>query len=77
MHSVMTEHLTKDDRARLSSIVERIGAAASEHAPFARLSMEFSLETRTYETRVVHWPGAHERLIARSTGHAADIEWIA
>jgi hypothetical protein len=77
MHSVMTEHLTKDDRARLAAIISSIGATATDDAPFATVTMEFALESRLYETRVTLWPGAQSQLIARSDGHAQGIEWIA
>ncbi|MGD0969312.1 MAG: DUF2332 domain-containing protein [Candidatus Aquilonibacter sp.] len=77
MHSVMTEHLTKDDRARLAAIINSIGATATSDAPFATVNMEFGLESRQYETRVTLWPGAQSRLIAGSDGHAQGIEWIA
>ena len=38
--------------------------------------MEFDHPTRRYQTRLRVWPGGNEQLIASSTGHARDIEWI-
>lgn len=76
MHSVMAEHLTKDDRARLAALVSHIGETASDDAPFATVQMELAPEQRTYETRVTLWPGADARVIAHSDGHAQGIAWI-
>jgi len=77
MHSVMTEHLTKDDRARLTATITGIAERAGDEAPFALTRMEFAPEPRAYETSVTLWPGARRRLIARSDGHAQGIAWIA
>jgi hypothetical protein len=75
MQSVVADHLTREQRARLAGIVERIGEAATLASPFAWLQMEFSNEHRGYDTRLRMWPGGSETLIATSTGHARNIEW--
>ena len=77
MQSVVADHLSKDERARLWGIIEAIGATASSASPFAWLRMEFDRPTRRYETRLRAWPGGYDELIASSTGHARSIEWIA
>lgn len=75
MQSVVADHLSKDERARLTRIIEEIGERASAQSPFGWLRMEFDLPTRRYHTRLRAWPGGSEQLIATSTGHARDIEW--
>jgi hypothetical protein len=75
MQSVVADHLTKDERARLAGVVESIAAEATLASPFAWLRMEFDHPTRRYQTRLRTWPGGHEQMIASSTGHARDIEW--
>ena len=75
MQSVVADHLTRDERARLAGIIEKIGNAATSASPFAWLRMEFDHRTRRYQTRLQTWPGGSEQLIATSTGHARDIEW--
>ncbi len=76
MQSVVADHLTKDERARLVETIERIGAKATAASPFAWLFMELDASTRRYHTRLRNWPGSHERLIATSTGHGRDIQWV-
>ncbi|MGA7569769.1 MAG: DUF2332 domain-containing protein [Candidatus Aquilonibacter sp.] len=76
MQSVVADHLTKDERARLAGIIEAIGQRASAQSPFAWLRMEFDHATRRYQTRLRVWPGGDDHLIASSTGHAREIEWI-
>jgi len=76
MQSVVSDHLTKDERARLAGIIEAIGAAATANGPFAWLRMEFERGSRRYQTRLRTWPGGYDELIATSTGHAREIEWI-
>ncbi len=76
MQSVVADHLTKDERARLAGIIEEIGNGATLASPFAWLRMEFQRETRRYETRLRTWPGGSDELIASSTGHAREIQWL-
>jgi hypothetical protein len=75
MQSVVADHLTKEQRARLVSTIEGIGAKATLASPFAWLRMEFDSASRRFATVLQLWPGGEERLIATSTGHARDIEW--
>jgi hypothetical protein len=75
MQSVVADHLTKEQRVRLVATIEAIGANATLASPFAWLRMEFDAPTRRFATILQTWPGGAERLIARSTGHARDIEW--
>jgi hypothetical protein len=76
MHSVMVEHLSEADRARLGATIDGIAASARADAPVAWIRMECDPATMRYETRVSMWPGASEILIARSDGHAQGIEWL-
>ncbi|HEX8806711.1 MAG TPA: DUF2332 domain-containing protein [Candidatus Aquilonibacter sp.] len=77
MHSVVADHLTTEERARLAAIIERIGAAATRASAFAWLRMEFDPPARRHATRLSMWPGGDDQLIAMSTGHGRDIEWSA
>ena len=77
MQSVVADHLSKEDRARLARLIEQIGETASPQSPFAWLRMEFDRPTRRYHTRLRVWPGGDDQLLASSTGHARNIEWTA
>lgn len=73
MHSVITEHMPNDARERLRAAIAALGLRASADAPVAWIRMEPA--ERGYETRLTLWPGGEDILIARSDGHAQDIEW--
>jgi hypothetical protein len=73
LHTVITEHMTADVRASLRESIDELAAHATPGAPFAWARMEIS--ERAYETRLTRWPGAVERLIATSDGHAQNLRW--
>lgn len=73
MHTVITEHMTQDVRERLRAQIRRIGEEASVEAPFAWARMEPG--AGAYETAVTIWPAREETFIARSDGHAQNLEW--
>jgi hypothetical protein len=72
-HTVVLEHLTLDQRTALAARIDELGARATRVAPFAWVRME--LGASRYETSVTVWPRGDETLVARSDGHAQDIEW--
>ena len=76
MQSVVEDHLTKDQRLRLAQTIDSIGEAATSQSPFAWLRMERNDGTMRYDTQLQIWPGKHERIVAKSTGHAREIEWF-
>lgn len=75
LHTVLTEHLTPEQRTALKARIDELGARATRVAPFAWARMEPG-ESR-YETTVTVWPRGDETLIARSDGHAQNISWEA
>lgn len=74
LHTVMTEHLTREQRETLRASIEAIAGRASVEAPFAWARMEPG-EGGAYETSVTIWPAREEIFLARSDGHAQQIEW--
>lgn len=74
LHTVMTEHLTAAQRDALRSSIAAIAERASVEAPFAWARMEPG-EGGGYETSVTIWPAREEIFLARSDGHAQQIEW--
>jgi hypothetical protein len=73
LHTVMVEHLTRDGREALQTCIDELARGATPSAPFAWVRME--IVERSYETRVTHWPGEEETLIALSDGHAQNLRW--
>jgi hypothetical protein len=75
MHSIVTEHLAPEVRARMHRSIEDACSAATRSAPMAWLRLEPGDGTERYETRVTLWPSGAHFAIARSDGHAQSIEW--
>jgi hypothetical protein len=73
MHSIVAYYLTRDQRARLISSIERGAERARTDSPMAWLRFEGG----AFETRVTTWPDGDETLVAHSDGHAQDITWYA
>lgn len=73
LHTVMTEHLTPAHRDALRASIEATAERASVEAPFAWARMEAG--EGSYETSVTIWPAREEIFLARSDGHAQQIEW--
>jgi hypothetical protein len=73
MHTVITEHMPREAREELRRIMVELGSAATHAAPFAWARMEVG--RNAYETAVTIWPSGNEQIIARSDGHAQDVEW--
>jgi hypothetical protein len=74
MHTIITEHMPPQTRDELRAEMIELGKAATTQAPFAWARME--LGPRAYETTVTIWPGQESHVIARSDGHAQDLEWM-
>jgi hypothetical protein len=74
LHTVITEHMTPEARAALRESIDYLAARATPAAPFAWIRMEIA--EGGYETRLTHWPGEEELLIARSDGHANNVRWF-
>ncbi len=73
LNTVVTEHMNADVLERLHGAIAEIGAQATAAAPFAWVRME--LAERAYETRFTLWPGEKCESIAKSDGHAQNLEW--
>lgn len=71
MHSLVAYYLTEKQRERLIAAIEGAARDAQADAPMAWLRFE----SYPFETRFVLWPGRREIRIARSDGHAQEIEW--
>lgn len=73
MHTVVTEHLTPEQRGSLAGAIDELARQAAPARPFAWVRMEPA--ERGYHTTSTHWPGAHEIVIAASDGHAQNLRW--
>ena len=75
LHTVVTEHLSADTRERLRDSMYALGREASREGPFAWVRMEPPEQKVSYETSVTLWPSGEQLFIARSDGHAQDLQW--
>ena len=73
LHTVITEHMTAEERASLREAIEELSLSATPGAPFAWIRMEPG--ERGYDTRLTQWPGEREQLLARSDGHAQNLRF--
>ena len=75
LHTVLTEHLTPDTCERLRDSMYALGREASRESPFAWVRMEPPEQKISYETSITLWPRGEQLFIARSDGHAQDLQW--
>lgn len=73
LHTVMTEHMTQDERESLRAAIEELAARATPKAPFAWIRMEPA--DPGYYTMLTRWPGGEETVVAASDGHAQNLRW--
>jgi hypothetical protein len=74
-HSVMWLYVPERDRGRIRELVATAGERASPEAPLAWLRLE-GPNFDYCELRLLTWPGAEERLLARAHYHGAWVEWL-
>jgi hypothetical protein len=61
-HSLFIHFLDERQRVRFEALIEAAGRRASEHAPLARLSLEWGTGGGTPELWLTTWPGATRKL---------------
>lgn len=71
MHSIVAYYLSAQARRQFVETVSRAAGRARAEAPMAWLRFE----SDGFETKATLWPQDVEIAIARSDGHAQDIEW--
>ncbi|HEX2559782.1 DUF2332 domain-containing protein [Phenylobacterium sp.] len=75
-HSIFWQYLPEASRARLATLIETLGRAATPEAPFAWLRMEPPPgDLAQIELRLTLWPGGEDRRLARVHPHGAWLEW--
>jgi hypothetical protein len=78
-HSVTWQYLSRAEQAATGSLVDALGAAATESMPFAHLVMEPVRRTpdATHEFLVVLrlWPAGERRVIGQSAAHGTPTTW--
>jgi hypothetical protein len=78
-HSVMWQYLDRSEQRHVRQGIDRLGAAASQEAPFAHVFLEPTRRTpeSDHEFLVVleSWPAGTRQILATSRGHGIPTTW--
>jgi hypothetical protein len=78
-HSVSWQYFDASERSTAAAELARLGAAATEDAPVARIAFESGQlpdeEGYRFLTTVTTWPGGRERVIGEAEPHGVPATW--
>ena len=78
-HSIMWQYLDGAERAAVTEHIARLGAAASEQAPFAHLAFEPRRlapdAEHVYAVTLTTWPGGAEQFLGTAPPHGVPVTW--
>jgi len=75
-HSVFWQYMPKETQAALTETIAKIGARATNDAPFAWLQMEPPpMDMTIMELRLTMWPGGEDKRLATVHAHGAWVDW--
>jgi hypothetical protein len=78
-HSVMWQYVGEQERTQVLAQVARLGAAASDSAPFAHLRFEPARTGQEdgggHQVRLTLWPGGADRLLGTAPAHGVPTRW--
>jgi hypothetical protein len=78
-HSVMWQYLSAAEQDTVTARIDELGSAATDTAPFARLSLEPTRRTPEGEHEflvvLTAWPGGERRILGTSRGHGIPTTW--
>ncbi len=78
-HSVMWQYLSAAEQRRIEAEIDRLGARATERAPFAHLCFEprRRIPGQAHEFLVVlrTWPGGEARILGAAPPHGVPVRW--
>ena len=79
-HSVMWQYLDKTEQDAVHAHLERLGAAAGDEAPLARVGFEprrlAAGEDIGFHVTARIWPGSAERILGHAPAHGLPVEWL-
>lgn len=78
-HSVMWQYLDDDEQRDVTAAIDRLGAEATDGAPFARLVLEPLRRSPESEHEflvvLTEWPTGERRVLGTSRGHGVPTDW--
>jgi hypothetical protein len=77
MHAVAMQYASNETRERIAAHAARVGARATEEAPFAWLRFEADPEfDEKASLRLTLWPGGKEKVLAIGDTHGEQLRWL-
>jgi hypothetical protein len=77
-HTIAAQYFPAEVRRRIVAHIERVGAAATAHAPVAWLRYEIEPRHNNQPTlRLAVWPRGEEKILAHGHPHGKTIRWVA
>jgi hypothetical protein len=76
-HSIMQQYLDREEVRELSDGVAAIGAAATESARFALVTLELAKGTLDTPVELTTWPGGVHRRLGTAPPHGVPVTWTA
>ena len=77
MHAVAVQYAPEETTSRIAAHAARVGAAATDEAPFAWLRFEADPEFgERGSLRLTLWPGGGERVLALGDTHGEKLHWL-
>jgi hypothetical protein len=75
-HSAMIEYLDPAQQAEVAAGIAVLGAAATETARFAYLTLEPAPERGPFPVTLTTWPGATRRVLGHASPHGMPVTWL-
>jgi len=76
MHSIVMPYLSVSEKAEFAQAIGDAGRGATEDTPVAWLRMEPSEDYGTVTLELDVWPNGQHTVLATSTPHGANINWL-
>ena len=76
-HSIMQQYLDSEQVRELAERVAAIGAAATDSARFAHISLELTKGTPDTPVELTTWPGGVRRRLGTAPPHGIPVTWTA
>jgi hypothetical protein len=76
-HSIMQQYLDPEQIAEVNAGVAALGAAATESARFAHVTLELIRGTPDTPVEVTTWPGGVQRRLGTAPPHGIPVTWTA
>ncbi|BEV00432.1 DUF2332 domain-containing protein [Novosphingobium olei] len=76
VHTMFHQYLGDEDKADVEAIFAEAGAAATEAAPLARISLEWTPSRSVVELVLTTWPTGTREVLAHAHPYGAWIRWL-